>query len=171
MKKVFLISATVLFAFVFSASAQKEPTKQSYAQPISYNSSFNKIVVEDGIDLVLTEGTSKELGVKGSRRNTEKMEYRIEDGTLYLGSRAGSLKNYVRVEIPVQNLRQLTINGDSWVKSKGNLNSVSLKIFVNGEAMVNVTNLGQISIQNSKDIELDIRKSSSGVLFERVTSK
>lgn len=167
MKKTLLISATVLFAFGFTASAQKEPTKAKHVQPIPYSSSFNKIVVADGIDLELTEGTGKELSVKGSQRNVEKMDYRIEDGTLYLASKAGSLKNYVRVEVPVQNLRQLTINGNSLVKSNGNLNSPSLKIYVNGEAMVNVTNRGQISVNNSKEIELDIRKSSNGVLFAK----
>jgi len=71
----------------------------------------------------------------------------------------------------VQNLQQITINGDSWVKSIGNLHSPSLNIYLNGEALVNVRNLGQISVKNAKHIELDIQKSSSGVLFERAIGK
>ncbi len=167
MKKTLMILTTMLCIAGFNANAQKEPTKKSHSKQISYSGSFSKIVVEDDIDLVLTEATTGEISVSGRQKNTDKLDSRIENGVLYLSSKSGSLKNYVKVNVPVQDLRQVVINGNSLVKSKGNLQSTSLRIYVNGEAMVDVKNLGRLTVINSKDFELDVLQSSAGVYFDR----
>ena len=172
MKKKLFIPIALIFAVSLSAAAQKEtPSKFQASTPVSYQQAFNNIVVNDGIDLVLVENRQDKIWFDGKQKNVDKLKWQIKDGTLYLSSTQGSLKDKVRVNVYVQGLTYILVNGDSWVKSSGYLNSPALDVVINGEALVDIANAGRISISNSRDFELGIMKKTSGVSVGMQTGK
>jgi len=164
MKNKLFIPLALMFAVSLTAAAQKEsPSKLYPATPISYSSSFSKIVVNDGIDLVLTENTQDMIWFDGKSKHLDKVKWEIKEGTLYLSSKGGSLKDKVKVNVFVQNLNNIEVNGDSWVRSSGYLSSPKLDVLINGEALVDISNAGKISVTKTKDFELGVMKRTSGV--------
>jgi hypothetical protein len=76
----------------------------------------------------------------------------------------------VKVNVYVQKLTNIEVNGDSWVKSGGYLNSPALDVYINGEALVDISNIGKISVKNSSEVELGVLKRTSGVSVAGTTS-
>ncbi len=172
MKKKLIIPLALLLTITLSANAQKEqPTKIYVSTAISHEKHFSNIVVNDGIDLVLTENSQYKIWFDGKEKNLEKVKWEVKDGTLYLASRSGSLKDKVKAYVYVQQLNHIRVNGDSWVKSSGYLTSPSLSVLVNGEALVDILNAGKISVENSRDFELGVMKKTRGVSVTNSTIK
>jgi hypothetical protein len=164
MKKKLFIPLALLLGVSLTAAAQKEqPSKLYAATLVSYNTPFTKIVVNDGIELVLTENSQEKIWFDGKARQLDKLRWEIKNGTLYLSGKNGSLKDKVRVSVCVQKLRNIEVNGDSWVRSSGYLTSPALDVLVNGEAMVDISNVGKIAVNKTADYELGVMKKTSGV--------
>jgi hypothetical protein len=171
MNKKLIIPFVLLMTVTLGASAQKEPaSKIVHNSPVSYHTPFTNIVVNDGIDLVITENSNDKIWFDGKAKNLEKLKWEIKDGTLYLASKNGSLKDKVKVNVYVQKLTNIEVNGDSWVKSGGYLNSPALDVYINGEALVDISNIGKISVKNSSEVELGVLKRTSGVSVAGTTS-
>ena len=126
-------------------------------------------MVNDGIELVLTENNQDKIWFDGKTKHLDKLQWEVKDGTLYLAGKSGSLKDKVRVNVCVQKLRNIVVNGDSWVHSSGYLLSPALDVLVNGEALVDISNAGKITVHNTKDYELGVMKSTGGVSIGVVT--
>jgi hypothetical protein len=172
MKKKLMIPLLFLLTVTFTATAQKDaPSKIQVSTPVSYHDHFTNIVVSDGIDLVLTENIQDKIWFEGKSKHIDKLKWEIKNGTLYLASKSGSLKDKVKVNVYVQQLTNILVNGDSWVKSSGYLTSASLDVLINGEALVDIANVGKISVKHSNDFELGVMKRTSGVSVQGTTTR
>lgn len=170
MKKSLFISLALLATVSLTAAAQKQAPAKTYTTTlVSYGTPFTKIVVNDGIELVLTENSQDKIWFDGKAKHLDKLTWEIKDGTLYLAGKNGSLKGKARVVVCVKKLRNIEVNGDSWVHSSGYLSSPLLDVLVNGEAMVDISNAGKISVNKTKDYELGVMKSTSGVSIGSAT--
>ena len=163
MKKILVMSAAFILAMGFSVHAQKQNPKFYSLENNQYSLPFSKIVIEDDIDVVLHESTDKSLLVEGSKENISNVEWKIKKGVLHLSSKAGSLKDKVLVTLDVKDLKQIEVNGNSEVKSLGNLHSSLLHIYLNGYCLVNILNEGKITLVNGDGIGLDIKKKTANV--------
>ena len=158
MKKLFAMAAAILFtagisAFASGTNPGTDPIKQT-----DYHVSFNRIVVEDDIDLVLEENTSKLLTVNGNEEDVAKLNWQIRKGVLYLKSNKGSLKNKVSVRVTVNQLEEILINDESSVRSTGHLASPKLSVFLSGDGFASIKNLGPIYLSKDSYTEVDIRR-------------
>ena len=163
MKKITIITAAFILIGGLSAFAgEKKPTTVSVEKEF-YQLSFSKIVVENDIDLLLSESTDKEIEIWGDSRFTREVEWKIKNGVLYIRSKAGSLKNKASVSISVNQLSSLSVTGNSDVKSEGALNSADLKIFVDGEGKIAIKNTGAINIERADFIDLEVLRVSGNV--------
>ena len=73
MKKKLFIPLAILLGISLTSAAQKEaPARVHSVTPISYNSSFSRIVVNDGIDLVLTENAQDKIWFDGKSKHLDK---------------------------------------------------------------------------------------------------
>jgi hypothetical protein len=172
MKKKLIIPLALLLTISLTAAAQKEAPSKSYsATLVSYQDPFTKIVVNDGIELVLTENSQDKIWFDGKAKHLDKIKWEVKNGTLYLAGKSGSLKDKVRVNVCVQQLRNIEVNGDSWVHSSGYLTSPVLDVLVNGEAMVDISNVGKISVNKTADFELGVMKRTSGVSIAGAASR
>jgi len=157
------MSAAFILAMGFSVSAQKQNPKFYSLENNQYSLPFSKIVIEDDIDVVLHESTDKSILVEGSEENISNVEWKIKKGVMHVSSKAGSLKDKVLVTLDVKDLKQIEVNGNSEVKSLGNLHSSLLHIYLNGYCLVNILNEGKITLVNGDGIGLDIKKKTANV--------
>ncbi len=156
MKKITIITALLIIAGTNAFAA--EETSVPNTSIILYHQPFTKIVVENDIDILLTEGAEKSMQFSGDETDIKKAVWEIKDGTFYLKSTGRSLKNKVVLTINVSGLNNIFIYGSSDVCSAGRLQSKRLKVYIDGDGMVNLKNTGSIKIAGGGSTELNIKK-------------
>ena len=154
MKK--LIALLILFSFGLTAFAGPEEFKGYRSEQFSYGLTFSKIVVEDNIDLVLYENSTTNIQFDGNQEDIANIEWKVKKGVLYLSSKNGQLKNKVIVTIDVAALSEITLQGQSSVRSLGNLNSPELNVFMKGGCFAAIRNTGAINVINTEDTEMNV---------------
>jgi hypothetical protein len=120
--------------------------------------SYQTIVINNDIDVVITESALTEIYVSGGKKDVQSVTYFVKKGVLYIQSKNGSLKGKATVHVPVSNLKQIEINGRSTVTSNGTLSSSLLKVLVNGEARFDLKNFGEILFEADEAIDLNFEK-------------
>lgn len=159
MKKLFILSVVALLATGSSVKAQQDLVK-SYASCInSFKTPFDKIVVEDDIDLVLYEQPAPQIMIDGSDENSHKVKWTVKGSTLHISSINGSLKGKVLVTVAVNKLTDISVLGNSSVRSLGSLASPTIKVNMSGDGMVSIQNEGRIYVYNTEGTDLDVKKS------------
>lgn len=119
---------------------------------------FQKIIINNGIDLVLYEGTENLIEIKGGQKDVARVNYYIHKGILYIESRQGTLQNKVVVYLSVQQLQGIEVNGKSKISSNGFLNSDKLNLVVNDEAKFELKIRGEIFIESDESIDLHVEQ-------------
>ena len=157
MKKSIVMAAAILLTAgiaVFAADAKPagSPKKQ-----FDYQIAFSKIVISDDINVILKEDNERIIYINGIDEAIEKVDWKIKDGTLYLKSKHGSLKNKATVSINVKQLEEVYIKGKSTVTSAGYLLSPNLHIFLENDCNIAIKNTGQIYVLNAYGVELDVK--------------
>jgi Putative auto-transporter adhesin, head GIN domain len=159
MKKIIIIAVSLLTvnAALFAGNSSVSPVTE-YTKVISAKAPFYSIVVNNDIDVVLTEATDILIEIKGEEEGVKKVSHYIKKGVLYINSKQGSLKGRATVYVSVNGLQSIEVNGKSTISSKGVLNSSKLKVFVNGEARFDLKNYGQLLIEADEEIDLHFEK-------------
>ena len=163
MKKITIITAAFMLTAGLSAFASETRPTAPVTQKVFYQLSFSKIVVENDIDIRLSESTERLIEISGDSKYAEQLDWKISNGVLYIRSKAGSLKNKVQVSIGVNQLSSLSVTGNSDVKSEGALNSEELKVFVDGEGRIAIKNTGAINVEKADNIDLGVHRVSGNV--------
>lgn len=157
------MSAAFILASGFIVPAPKAVVTDELPYSKNYSMDFKKIVVEDGINLVLKESKGKQITIEGVKNAIPKVQWKIKNNTLYLSSKKGSLKDNVIVTLDVTGLEQVEINGDSEIMSNGNLQSQFLQIYLNGTGRVSISNFGRIALYNGEGINVIVKKQTENV--------
>lgn len=153
MKKIIIMAACLCVYSSLSVAAAK-----AFYPPTASGIAYNMIVVNDDIDIVLTQSTESEIRVIGHEHDVRLVKYRVRNGVLVIESNKGSLKGKVTVFVPVRNLKTVEINGRSFVRSNGILSSKNLLVIVNDEAKLDLRNYGKINFKTDIDIVLEFEK-------------
>ncbi|HEX4957938.1 MAG TPA: DUF2807 domain-containing protein [Lacibacter sp.] len=151
--KQFIIMAVSLLSF--SAAGVAAPAHKIVTSVIASGTVYDVIVINNDIDVVLTESSLAEIRVTGDEKNVQLVKHQVKKGMLIIGSKSGSLKGKATVHVSVSSLRKLEINGSSFVTSNGALRSNKLVVVVNGEAKFDLKNYGDILIESDEDIDLN----------------
>lgn len=162
MKKLFIIALGLVVTGT-SAFANPDLTTahpDSYSRPVDFivRGSYHSIQIEDDIDVVLTESDLAGITVVANDKVKRDVQINVVNGVLKIRSTRKSLKNKAIVYVPVSNLERLEINGNSKVTSAGFLNSPVLKVVINGEAIFEIKNHGEVLFDSDNDTELHISK-------------
>jgi hypothetical protein len=155
MKKLLILAVSVL---AFTASTFAGTYNKIISTVLVKGVVYEMIVVNNDIDVVLTESPVNEIMVTGEEESVSLVKHHVKRGVLTIGSKKGSLKGKATVYISVSGLKKLEVNGKSKVTSQGTLNSKSLKVIVNGEAKFDLKNNGSIIFEADEDIDLNFEK-------------
>ncbi len=122
-------------------------------------SSFTKVSVSGGIDLMITQGTSKNLTVEASENAIDNLVTEVKGGQLniYFDKNVRRVKK-ATVSITVNNLKKISASGGSDIESKGQLKFDELSIHSSGgsdiELELEVKHL-ECHTSGGSDVDLD----------------
>lgn len=156
MKQLIIIAVSLLCFNLVAGAGSIDNCKYRYI--IKAKHSFASIVINNDIDVVLTECSDAEIYVAGDRKDIATVSYFVKKGILYIQSKGSSLKGKVTVHVPVSHLQLVEINGNSTLTSNGTLNSRLLKVVVNGEAKFDIKSFGKILVEADESIDVNFEE-------------
>ena len=166
MNKLTIITAAFVLATGFTASAGTNHETNK----VSLESSFSRVVVEDGIELRLTESNENAMEFSGSDADVKSVDWRIKNGTLYIKSKKGSLKTKVTIALNVNELNSLHVLGNSDVISSGELQSKNLDVYIDGlgnkAGVVALRTTGAILLEQADGTEIEVKESKGDVTIK-----
>jgi len=124
------LSFAIIALLSFQLQAQNEMTKDTGA--------YDAIHISGPFEVTLTKGQEGSISFEGDEKELEKVTYKIKNNTLYIGVENTrfwgswiSIKGKIYVEIPVQDINELSISGSGSVK--GSIpESDDLKLAISG---------------------------------------
>ncbi|MBS1741878.1 MAG: DUF2807 domain-containing protein [Bacteroidetes bacterium] len=145
------------------AGNNPEELKIYRTQQFSYAINFNKIVVKDNIDLVIYENASTNIQFDGNKEDIDNVEWKIKNGVLIIGTKKGHIKNKVIVTIDVAKLTEITLEGQSVIRSLGNLDTPELTVYMKAGCVAAIRNTGTINIINTDETEMNVIQRTGNV--------
>ena len=130
MKTFSKLSFTIIALLSFQLRAQNGMTKDTGA--------YDAIYISGPFEVTLTEGQEGSISFEGDEKELEKVTYKIKNNALYIGLEKtrfwgswNSIKGKIYVEIPVQDINELSISGSGSIK--GSIpESDDLKLAISG---------------------------------------
>ena len=148
MKPKFIFTGLLLALISLSAFAQKAPaTKPQTA--FRFSETFNAIVIENDLTVVLTQGTSNEITVEGNANDIVVTEAR---GTLHLTAKSDAITSSTKVYVPANAVYSVYLNGNVALRSASVLPNENINIYMAAEANVNVRSNGRITVETADGI-------------------
>ncbi len=174
------LSFAIIALLSFHLQAQNEMTKDTGA--------YDAIHISGPFEVTLTKGQEGSISFEGDEKELEKVTYKIKNNALYIGLEKtrflvswNSIKGKIYVEIPVQDINELSISGSGSVK--GSIpESDDLKLAISGSGDLHIEANAEIldcSISGSGDIhatgaaeELKVSIAGSGsVMADTIKAK
>jgi hypothetical protein len=157
MKKHLFILLALTLGSLYSVSA-KEKERPTAEKTITTDGYFTSLSVSDDVTIILTNQMGNELIVSGAEDEVDMLYAEVEDGRLYIGTRAGWKKTAITVYVPARLLSSVEVNGNAVVKSQQTLNINKLDLKINGPCLVDVKVTGKIDVSSSEDYEYRIQR-------------
>jgi hypothetical protein len=154
MKQKFFLSLLAISFTILSASAKTD----NPATLILNAGNVEHLRIQDNIDVVLLQGADDDQSVILDQSITNKLSLKLSNNTLLIAAQGFiPAKQKVTVYVYVNNLRSITVEGDSKVKTVGALNTAKLDVFVDGDASVHLRTNGQIEAHSLNDSIVNVK--------------
>jgi hypothetical protein len=152
MKHRFFLLLTSL-AFSFLTYAQE-------GQPIAINAGdIEQLTIVDDMDIVLLQGKPDDKGISIDKDASEKIDVRLFNKSMEIAMRRNLFKKEKpTVIVFVNDLKKLTVIGNSTVKTRGFLNTSNLDLYVDGSPYVYLVTNGKINAFPIGECEIKVKK-------------
>jgi hypothetical protein len=155
MKQKFFLSLLAIGFTVLSASATETPEPERLVLTIG---NVEHLSIEDNIDVILIQGAPDNYSLMMDQKTSEKLNLRLSKNKLVIAAQNGaSKKQKYLVYVYVNNLKTLTIEGDSQVKTFGSLKSDKIELYVGGDAHAHIRSTGKIKAHAMDNSEIDVK--------------
>lgn len=149
MKRKFILSIAVAAFTVLTAAAQS-------GENVSVNAGqFQNVVIASDLDIVIVPGNGNPANVSVDPASSDKVDVKLSRNKLYISSVKPSGKK-TTVFLQVNNLKTLTVENNSQVKTIGVIDSPKVDVFVDGETTVHLRTNGDVDAHALNDAELKI---------------
>jgi hypothetical protein len=146
-KRVFSIAGILMLGFILSESLQAQLVKGN-GNVIKINrkvKNIEKVSVEDGIDLVLDQGSEEAIVVEADENIVEHIRTEMKSGHLRIYTDKSILKSrQMRVHLTITDLKELSTKGGSDTETKTVLKLEKLEVSCSGGS--------------DMDLELDLKE-------------
>lgn len=168
MKKQLMIILTTAFMLFVNAGVTGNDSADDGTRQWTAAATFNKIVINDGVNMVLTEDASQTISIAGKTKFTAAVKLEIKDGVLHISCSKGSASKRVLVYVPVQQLQRITVKGDSEITTFGILQSANIHVRIEGDCYVDIVTRGHITVDHDNKHGFDYIKKEKIELTDRV---
>lgn len=112
---------------------------------ISFEGSFQDVLIDGDISLVLTNDPAGTLMIEGCEKDVNRVTCRVKNNKLIIDAGSSSNCNELTVYLSAARLLSMRINGDADISSMGVIKSDELRISMNGKVTVKVKTTGNLS--------------------------
>jgi hypothetical protein len=129
-------------------------------QPIAINAGdIEQLTIVDDMDIVLLQGKPDEKGISFDKDAAEKIDVRLFNNSMEISMRRNLFKKEKpTVIVFVNDLKKLTVIGNSTVKTRGFLNTSKLDLYVDGNPHVYLVTNGKINAFPLGDSQINVQK-------------
>ncbi|MGZ5220455.1 MAG: GIN domain-containing protein [Chitinophagaceae bacterium] len=156
-QKLFLSFMAIAFG-VLSASAQNEEKLVVKAGKSEH------ITVASDMNIVLLAGNESDQSISMDGSASDKLDLKLSNNAMRISSVRQSKKEKLTVYLYVNNLKSITVESNSTVKTIGVLNAPALKAFVDSDAMVHLKTKGDIKAYSLNGGEIRVKYISENLL-------
>jgi len=152
MKQKFFLSFIAIALSVLSVAAQDDD------RLVVNVGNIDNINIANGLDIVLVPGTSTDKSVSLNTEASGALNMQLSDNSLSISLlKHTSRKERLTVYVYVNNLKTITVENNSRVKTIGVLDSPKLDVFIDGDATVHLKTNGEIKAHSLGDAEIQIK--------------
>lgn len=162
MKQKFILSFIAIAFGVLSVSAQAEEKLVVNAGNTGH------ITIANDMDVVLLPGTNADQEISLSPEAVKSLKLKFSDNSMTISRlKHTSKKERLKIFLYVNDLKSITVENNSLVKTVGVLDSPKLEVFIDGDATVHLKTNGDIKAQSLDDSEIDIKYISDSRIAKR----
>ena len=152
MKQKFFLSLLAIAFTILSASAENPE------RLILNAGSVEHLSIQDNMDVVLLQGAADDHSIILDQNASDKLNLKLSGKTLVIASHGTLLKKQkITVYVYVNNLKTITVEGNSQVKTIGSLDAGKLDVFIDGDAQVHLKTNGVIKAHALNDSVITVK--------------
>lgn len=162
MKQKFILSIFAAAFSILSASANPE-------EKLAVNAgTVENITVASDMNVVLIPVQNNDGKISLDPTASGKLNVKLSGNNLYLSLvRRPSGKEKTTVYLYVSNLKTITVENNSQVKTLGIINAPKIDVYIDGESTVHLRSNGEIEAHSLNDSEIKIKYLSERPLVKR----
>ena len=155
MKQKFLFSLLVAAAGIMPAVAS-DPVPAP-ARVILNAGNIEHVHVLSNMEIILLQSPQDEHSIVFGEQASQNLDIRLNHKTLSISQRKANSKSKTIVYLYVNNLKSLSVEGDTDVKTVGSLETGKLDVFVDGNAKVHIRTTGTVKAHSLNNSELEVK--------------
>ncbi len=125
------------------------------------------INVSGDMEIVLLQAPANEHSVIMDDNASERINLLLNNKSLFITDRGLFSKEKTVVYLYVNNLKTLTVEGTSNVKTIGSLSTAKLDVYVDGTSKVHIRTMGTVQAHGLNDSEIQVKYLSNGTISKR----
>ena len=155
MKPKIFVAALLLIFSATNAFAYGNYSNFPAIREVSITASFQKILVDKNIQLVLIQNPGKStITIAGDEKKVQDVEIIIINNQLTIRLKKNMSTKEITVYVPVKNLSFLKLASGASVSGEGALKFDDLTVLVNTDSQVNLKAIGNITLESTYNCEL-----------------
>jgi hypothetical protein len=162
MKQKFISSLMAIAFGALSAAAQD-------AEQIHVNAgNVERVNIANNMDVVLIPGQHTDKAISLNAEATKSISLRLSDNSMTISPlRQISRKERIKVYLYVNNLKTISVESNSLVKTIGVLDSPTLEVFVDNDSRVHLKTNGDVKANSLSDTEVSVKYLSDNRIAKR----
>lgn len=152
MKKSIFSSMVLLCLF---GSVVANDVKNPVSKQVKLVSSFDKLIVQGDLEVILVTDPSSVITVDGSAADIAGITIQTRNNRLVISESRAHKEGKVVIRIPVQQLKAVDIHGNASLRSAGILDVKTLNVFLNGDCNISLEVAGAVSVTHSGECAIE----------------
>jgi len=162
MKQKFILSLMAIALGVLSAAAQGGDQIVVNAGNVAH------VNIANDMDVVLLPGQHTDQSISLNAEATKSVSLRLSDNSLTISPlKQISRKEKIKVYLYVNNLKTISVESNSLVKTIGVLDSPQLEVFVDSDSKVHLKTNGDVKANSLSDTEISVKYLSDNRIARR----
>lgn len=152
MKQKLILSFVAIASAIFSASAQTEE------QVVVNAGNAEHVTIASDMDVVLIPGAHTDQSISLNPEAAKNLSLRLSNNAVTISPlKQISRRERLKVFLYVNNLKTISVENNSTVKTIGVLNTPKLEVFVDPDAMAHVKTNGDVKASSLSDAEVHVK--------------
>lgn len=116
---------------------------------------ISEITVSDNIDVILIQGSEEDLRIRAVENTFSRLDMKVEGENLSIAPKKGQLTGErVALYITVDNLKHLTLKGNSFATTRGKLTSRNLLVTIHDNAKMQLGSDGKVVVETPDNYQV-----------------